>query len=198
MNISFWNNLYTYTVKYIVRNISHDAEKRESFVTSLIWLDSFEDELFKRYLKNDTFEMTNNDWFNICHKYIKKAKEINNRTIAYVFFDIWIDGRYVFTEYHELDSHTNFIKDATKKEVKFAKKHFSHVVENWYGTSREHHHHFNDAKVLEYRGHRFIIDDEWKSAWYIKNNNEVGSFELVWDWYYPIDVFIDLYEGWKE
>ena len=57
-----------------------------------------------------------------------------------------------------------------------------------------HNHTFrDDAVVLEYRGNRFIIDNEWGCAWTKNKKDEPVSFRLEWDWWYPIDEFLDLY-----
>ena len=49
------------------------------------------------------------------------------------------------------------------------------------------------GEVLEYRGIRFPIDDQWGDAWFKKKNGEITHFRLDWDWWYPIDEYLDLY-----
>ena len=48
------------------------------------------------------------------------------------------------------------------------------------------------SEVLEYRGVRFPIDDQWGDAWFKKKNGEIMHFRLDWDWWIPIDECLDL------
>ena len=85
----------------------------------------------------------------------------------------------------------DYFKPATKAEIKQAKKDFGHVKEEFNGEILEHNHAFSDdADVLDYRGLRLIIDDEWGDAWIKDENGEIHHFQLIWDWDYPIDEYI--------
>ena len=207
MKQSDWDKEYNHIVRWAIRRMSDDClsfyeDKREDWVTCLVWLDEFEHELINKHLMfAEELDMTASEWSKLCHKYISKAKKINNRTVGDFFFTIWTDCRFDFKNTsRRLNYYNDYVKPATEEEIKFAREHFSHVKEiDWHGEKREHTHTFSDdAKVLEYRKHRFIIDNEWNDAWYIRNDGSAGSFNLIWDWYYPIDTFIDLYEGWKK
>lgn len=118
-------------------------------------------------------------------KYIHQAKEDNRPHAIEFFFSLYKDYP---TEYvHFVD----YLKPAKKQEIEQARKDFGHVVSNHYGEAYEHDHTFSDdAQVLEYRGLRLIIDNEWGNAWLKDEKGEIHSFQLIWDWDYPIDQYI--------
>ena len=192
MTIEKFDLIYNHHVRWAIRRMKEDNLEffnctRDDWVDCLLELDKLEEELFKVYLDEDSnnFRMSSEEWSELCHKHMNV-----NKVTKEFFFELWQDGRDAFSDYKDII--TPLYADATKEEIEFAREHFSHVVDNSRNDEyHEHYHTFSDkAKVLVYRGHRFIIDNEWQDAWAIKND-KVISFRLIWDWYYPIDEYLD-------
>ena len=91
-----------------------------------------------------------------------------------------------------LDCPQELYKEATKEEIELANKEFAHYEYKHCGELFEHDHTFNKGIVLEYRGIRFPIDDQYGEAWFKKKNGEIVHFDLIWDWWFPIDECLDL------
>lgn len=188
-----WNKVYAALIRWAIRRMSKDSlkfygDKRSDWIKCLLLLDEFEGKLYKTLPEiGEDFEITADEFSKLCHEYISKHKVY---TIKFFFFTLWTDCRHYLenTTYN----FTSFIKPATKEEIEQARKDFSEVTDVWYNETHTSKHTFNDdAKVIEYRGLRLIVDNEWGDAW-IKHNDEIRHFQLIWDWYYPIDEFIDL------
>lgn len=195
---SEWNREFYLITRWLLRKVYKkypDERIKASDWEPLLWLSDFEDELFTTYTfeEDDNILSINGDeWFKLCHKYLNKARKKNKQPVAELFFKLWYDLKYEFTG-GEICDYTDYLKPATKEEIEFARKYFSHVIDDRDG-SESFHTFSDDAKVLEYRKHRFILDNEWNDAWYFNSRGCVDSFQLIWDWNYPIDTFIDLYE----
>lgn len=165
-------------------NISNDSIQDLSYTASK--LIDFEKELFKDYfdkpgVRNISFE----EYQILCNKYIHQAKIDKRLASVGFFFCLYKDYQVPYKHF------ADYFKPATKAEIKQAKKDFGHVKEEFNGEILEHNHTFsNDADVLDYRGLRLIIDDEWGDAWIKDENGEIHHFQLIWDWDYPIDEYI--------
>lgn len=194
MKISEWFDIFSRIVNWTIREIKYDKEEDKSYddrVSCLLLMSDFEDDLFESKTFDDKFNLNYAEWSELCHTYIKEHK--GNYIIANFFFSIWDQGRYYFDDFNiPFDVYSDYVKPATKEEIDFAREHFSTVTEEIYGETHTHTHTFSDsAEVLEYRDVRFIIDIEWGNAWYY-HNGKVYSFQLIYDWWYPIDRFISL------
>lgn len=194
MTIENWDSLYNHHVRWAIRMLdSINKDKKNKWIDSLITLEKFERGLFKD-VESDKIPFTFDGWLDFCHKYINKAKAEGNYVKADFFFNIWTKGcNYFEDDYLHNFDYVKFLKPATKEEIEQARKDFGHVKEHYYNHITEHDHTFSDdAQVLEYRGVRFILDNEWQDAWYKTKSGTIKHFELIWDWYYPIDRFISL------
>ena len=203
MKLNDWKQEYYSIVHWIIRRCDSTDfynDKKEDWLESLFLLNKFESELFDKYLpdKATKFNMRYQDWFNICHKYIDKARKESKRIFAEIIFTIWTDINHHFKTYYDTINPSNYIKDATDEEVEQAEKDFNLISETFYNELREHRHTFNNKKVLEYRGNRFIIDNEWGDAWVKDETGKIHNFQLIWDWWYPIDRYLDLNKGWED
>lgn len=165
-------------------NISNDSIQDLSYVASK--LIDFEKELYKDYfdkpgVRNISFE----EYQILCNKYIHQAKIDKKLASVGFFFCLYKDYQVPYKHF------ADYFKPATKAEIKQAKKDFGHVKEEFNGEILEHNHTFSDdTDVLDYRGLRLIIDDEWGDAWIKDENGEIHHFQLIWDWDYPIDEYI--------
>lgn len=195
MKTSDWLIIYNGIVSWVIREINYCKEDGKSYddhISLLNLLSEFEYDLFDVGLEgDDNFLLNYYGWSELCHKYINEHKD--NYTIANFFFHIWVNGQQNFNDFNmQLGLFKDYLKPATKEEIEFAREHFSTVTDERFGETHTHTHTFSDnAEVLEYRGVRFIIDNEWGNAWYY-HNDKVYSFQLIWDWWYPIDRFISL------
>ena len=125
-------------------------------------------------------ELTAEQLFELFHKHLN---QYNNHTVRYFIFKWWIDLRhYVKGAEPILDHACELCKDATKEEIELANKEFAHYEYDYCGKTQESNHTFNKGIVLEYRGIRFPIDDQWGDAWFKKKNCEIVHFDLIWDW----------------
>ena len=117
----------------------------------------------------------------------------DNHIVRYFIFKWWIDLRhYVKDAEPILYSSGELYKNATKEEIELASKEFAKYEYDYCGEIYKSEHTFNAGEVLEYRGIRFPIDDQWGDAWFKKKNGEITHFRLDWDWWIPIDECLDL------
>jgi len=144
----------------------------------------FEAELYEKYFNKHKvvpFEV----YQELCNQYIHQAKEDNKKQAIEFFMTVYKDYPV------EFKPHTDYLKPATKEEIEQARKDFSSVKEEIYGKTRVHTHTFSDgAQVLDYRGLRLILDNEWDNAWIKDETGKVHYFQLIWDWDFPIDNYI--------
>lgn len=205
-----WDRLYVRNFDWVLRRLEPDClgiykDTEQDWIEAIKAFNKIQLELFDNYAVNyksgDSYkkkcakglELTADQLFDLFHRHLALY---TNHTVRYFIFHWWNDLRhYVKGSQPTLDCPQDYYKPATKEEITQARKDFSHVKEERLtGEKVEHDHTFaDDANVLEYRGNRFIIDNEWGSAWTKDKKGEVRSFQLEWDWWYPIDEYLDLY-----
>ena len=209
IKLSTWDRLYCHTIDWALRRMDPDClemynDTEQDWVEALKAFQKVKEELFKTYgttYKSGSkfkrgcikgLELTADQLFEIFHRHMN---QYTNYTVRDFIFHWWNDLRgYVEDAQPPLDQPWLYYKPATKEEIAEARKNFSKVEENFHGEKRVYKHTFKkDAKVLEYRGNRFIIDSEWGSAWTLDKNGKPRSFDLQWDWWFPIDQYLDLY-----
>lgn len=203
-----WDKLYRHTFDWFLRRIEPDC--LESYGdTEQDWLEAIkafykvQQELFETYgvvYKSGSkskrgsikgLELTADQLFELFHKHLNLYK---NRTVRYFIFHWWNSLRYYVKDAQPtLDCAFELFKTATKEEVEQANKDFAHYEYDHYGEIQKSDHTFNNGRVLEYRGIRFPLDDQWGDAWIKRKDGTITHFNLVWDWWYPIDEFLDLY-----
>lgn len=182
--LCFFSHSILRRLSIIDSNISNDSIQDLSYTASK--LIDFEKELYKDYfdkpgVRNISFE----EYQILCNKYIHQAKIDKKLASVGFFFCLYKDYQVPYKQF------ADYFKPATKAEIKQAKKDFGHVKEEFNGEILEHNHTFSDdTDVLDYRGLRLIIDDEWGDAWIKDENGEIHHFQLIWDWDYPIDEYI--------
>lgn len=208
IKLSDWDRLYRHTFDWVLRRLEPDCLKmykdtEEEWLEALRAFNKIQEELFEKYsvkYKSGTkfkkgcikcLELTADELFELFHKHLN---QYTNHTIRYFIFNWWNSLRYyVENAQPELDQPWLYFKPATEEEIEQAKKDFSHIEEDFYGKKRTHNHTFDNRQVLEYRGNRFIVDNEWQDAWTKDKNGNIRSFQLQWDWWFPIDEYLDLY-----
>lgn len=209
IKLTDWDRLYRHNVDWAIRRMEPDCLKmyndtQQEWVDALFAFNKVQEDIFKNYsvlYKSGNkyhrecikgIEFTADQLFEVFHKHIN---QYTNYTVRDFIFHWWNDLRYyVDNAQPPLDQPWLYYKPATKEEIEQARKDFSHVEEDFYGEIRKHDHTFkDDAQVLEYRGQRFILDSEWGNAWTKNKKGEVRNFDLQWDWWFPIDQYLDLY-----
>ena len=203
-----WDRLYVHTFNWVLRRIEPDClemyhDTEQDWVESIKAFNKVQLELFDKYAvtykSGDSFkkkcvkglELTADQLFELFHKHLNLY---TNHTIRYFIFHWWNDLRYyVEGAQPTLDCAFELFKEATKEEIEQANTDFAHYEYDHYGEIQKSDHTFNSGRVLEYRDIRFPLDDQWGDAWFKKKNGEITHFDLVWDWWFPIDECLDLY-----
>ena len=203
-----WDRLYVCTFDWVLRRMEPDnlefyKDSEQDWIEAIRAFNKVQLELFDRYAINykhgDSFkkksikglELTAEQLFELFHKHLN---QYDNHTVRYFIFKWWTDLRhYIKGAEPALDCPWELYKDATNEEIELANKEFSNYEYDYRGETNKSEHTFNTGEVLEYRGIRFPIDDQWGDAWFKKKNGEIMHFNLVCDWWIPIDECLDLY-----
>ena len=207
IKLSVWDKLYRQTFDWVLRRLEPDClemyhDTEQEWLEALRAFNKIQEELFKNYAitykSGNKFkrgcikglELTADQLFDLFHTHLN---QYTNHTVRYFIFDWWIELRqYVDGGEPKLDCAYEYCSDATKEEVEQANKDFAHYEYDHYGETEKSDHTFNCARVLEYRGIRFPIDDQWGDAWFKKKDGTITHFQLDWDWWFPIDECLDL------
>lgn len=211
IKLTDWDRLYRHNIDWAIRRMEPDCLKmyndtQQDWVDALFAFNKVQEDVFKNYsvlYKSGNkyhrgcikgIELTADQLFEVFHKHIN---QYTNYTVRDFIFHWWNDLRgYVKDAQPPLDQPWLYYKPATKEEIEKARKDFKKVKHiGFYDkkVSYSEHTFRDDANVLEYRGNRFIIDNEWGDAWTINKDGEPRSFQLQWDWWFPIDQYLDLY-----
>lgn len=205
IKLSDYDKLYRHKFALVTSRIKPYNNKEKDWEEAVRAFWKVEKELFKDYSVKESssnkfekedikgLELTAEQLFNLFHKHINQYE---NHTVRYFIFSWWNDLRYfVDGAQPTLDCPWEYYKPATKEEIEQARIEFSSVEDKDLHTNEIYHHNHtfrDDAIVLEYRGNRFIIDNEWGCAWTKDKKGKVRSFSLKWDWWHPIDEYLDL------
>ena len=202
-----WDRLYVCNFDWVLRRMQPDSlefykDTEQDWVEAIKAFNRVQLELFDKYTvtykHGNSFkkkcvkglELTAEQLFELFHKHLN---QYNNHTVRYFIFKWWIDLRhYVKGAEPTLDCSRELCKDATKEEIESASKEFAKYEYDYCGEIYKSEHTFNAGEVLEYRGIRFPIDDQWGDAWFKKKNGKITHFRLDWDWWIPIDECLDL------
>ena len=202
-----WDRLYVRNFDWVLRRMQSDSlefykDTEQDWVEAIRAFNKVQLELFDNYAvaykHGNSFkkkcvkglELTAEQLFELFHKHLNLY---DNHTVRYFIFKWWTDLRhYVKGAEPTLDRACELCKDATKEEIDVANKEFAKYKYNYCGETYESEHTFNAGEVLEYRGIRFPIDDQWGDAWFKKKNGKITHFRLDWDWWIPIDECLDL------
>ena len=202
-----WDRLYVRNFDWVLRRMEPDSlefykDSEQDWVEAIKAFNKVQLELFDKYTvtykHGDSFkkkcvkglELTAEQLFELFHKHMNLY---DNHTVRYFIFKWWIDLRHYIKDAEPiLYSSGELYKNATKEEIELASKEFAKYEYDYCGEIYKSEHTFNAGEVLEYRGIRFPIDDQWGDAWFKKKNGEMMHFRLDWDWWIPIDECLDL------
>lgn len=192
IKLETWLQCYNHHVNWVLRQLRSDqvvygidfkSEKNSYLDALIIYLPDFERELFDNYYDENkkALIISRRQWFSLCHKYMKKAKSRSDYICGEFIFGIWTFCDDYFTSKRQLNSTEGFTRPATPEEIEQAKEMFPG---------------HNVKKILTYRDINAPISEDWDAA-LVMYNNEIRDFQLIWDWWYPIDRFLDLEKDWK-
>jgi len=204
MKLSEWEQIYSAEVDWVLRMNSYEDERFDDMTcfSLLKRFYQFEKELFKIFYIEKTKNITirYREWFSLCHKYIRKARRENNYRLADFMFHLWNRGEYYFPKHKDPWIIQELARPITKEELEFANKYlipepyneaqrkaWEEVKPQWYS---------ENSKVAIYRNIKLFIDDFWGEA-HLYYKKEHRIFSTDWDWWFPVDQFLDLEKGWK-
>ena len=197
MTLNDWHAIYNSQSEWVIRMSTYkhrDLDEKTCF-SLLLELHNFEKEFIDTFF-NDTKRKLNvkyKDWFDICHKYIQRYREENNHIKAEFLFQLWIAGNNYFPRHKDPLNPYILCRDITDEELKYAN---TYLVPNSDIKKDNLILYSNKSKVLKYRGLELIIDDVWSCA-HILHEGKDKYFSLDWDWWFPIDEFLDLEKDWN-
>lgn len=207
LKLSDWNSMYVRMFDWALsrmtsRCLKFYGDTSDGWKSALLAFYRFQNDLFARYAVTyksgenagcvKGLEFSADELSELIHMYMSSCDCYTARRFL---FNWWSDLRYCTPgALPTLGCADDYLKPATKEEIERARADFGHIeeaVEN--GEPYTHDHTFSDdAKVLEYRGRRFIVDEEWGDAWTKDASGRPISFQLRYDWWYPIDEYLDL------
>lgn len=205
MKLSDWNELYSRQVQWAIRRfdcVEFYNDTIQDWVNALLLLNEFEKELFKKYYNEETKHICirYRTWTSLCRKYIKKCRKYNQYTSGDFIFSLWSNSQYYFPKINHSLREYDYFRPITLEELEYANKYLiptldtedqkkAHKNTIWYS---------ENSKVLTYRGLNAPVDNCWRSAHIIDDKGKQRTFDLIWDWYYPIDRYLDMEKGWKK
>ena len=109
---------------------------------------------------------------------------------ADIFFHILTDMRVFFRENDKylLYNISNFQIDSTQEEREYAEKMFPHDNSSFLS---------DDTKIMNYKGLKIYVYQPYAIGFIVDHNKEIKQFDLIWDWWYPIDRYVYLEKGYK-
>ena len=198
MKLSDWESEYNHIIRFILRRMEPDTlkfynDKKEELVRTLELFNLFDNDLFKKHYKSNRkrFTIRYKEFEYLCKRYIKKSKKEDNHFAGWVFFDVLTDMKpYFKVEYskYNLYDTSNFQREATQQEKEYAEKTFPHDQFSFLDDT---------TKIVEYKGLKLYVYSRWDVGYMIDWKGEVRKFDLIWDWWYPIDMYLYLEKNWK-
>ena len=55
----------------------------------------------------------------------------------------------------------------------------------------------DDTKIMNYKGLKIYVYQPYAIGFIVDHNKEIKQFDLIWDWWYPIDRYVYLEKGYK-
>ena len=199
MKLSDWESLYSTVVSQIVRRMDNEtlsfySDNVQDWVDALLSLGKFEEELFDKYYKPETQHICirYRTWTSLCRKYMRTARKENKKKSAQIIFNLWGLAAYCFPRTKHIKEPQEYLRPITQEELDFALANLipgDSVNIEWYN---------RDSKVLTYRNLNAVVDNRFGQAHILDDDGTLLDFDLIWDWYYPIDRYLDLEKGWKK
>lgn len=197
MKLSDWDSEYINSIRFIRHRMKDSSlkffnVKKHDMIRSLELLDIFDTEILDKFYRpnKDRFIISYKQFEYLCKRYIRKCKKEYNMFGADIFFSILTDMRVFFRENDKylLYNISNFQIDSTQEEREYAEKMFPH--DNFSFLS-------DDTKIMNYKGLKIYVYQPYAIGFIVDHNKEIKQFDLIWDWWYPIDRYVYLEKGYK-
>ena len=197
MKLSDWDSEYINSIRFIRHRMKDSSlkffnVKKHDMIRSLELLDIFDTEILDKFYRpnKDRFIISYKQFEYLCKRYIRKCKKEYNMFGADIFFSILTDMRVFFRENDKylLYNISNFQIDSTQEEREYAEKMFPH--DNFSFLS-------DDTKIMNYKGLKIYVYQPYAIGFIVDHNKEIRQFDLIWDWWYPIDRYVYLEKGYK-
>ena len=197
MKLSDWDSEYINSIRFIRHRMKDSSlkffnTKKHDMIRSLELLDIFDTEILDKFYRpnKDRFIISYKQFEYLCKRYIRKCKKEYNMFGADIFFHILTDMRVFFRENDKylLYNISNFQIDSTQEEREYAEKMFPH--NNFSFLS-------DDTKIMNYKGLKIYVYQPYAIGFIVDHNKEIKQFDLIWDWWYPIDRYVYLEKGYK-
>lgn len=197
MKLSDWDSEYINSIRFIRHRMKDSSlkffnTKKHDMIRSLELLDIFDTEILDKFYRSDKdrFIISYKQFEYLCKRYIRKCKKEYNMFGADIFFSILTDMRVFFRENDKylLYNISNFQIDSTQEEREYAEKMFPH--DNFSFLS-------DDTKIMNYKGLKIYVYQPYAIGFIVDHNKEIKQFDLIWDWWYPIDRYVYLEKGYK-
>ena len=197
MKLSDWDSEYINSIRFIRHRMKDSSlkffnVKKHDMIRSLELLDIFDTEILDKFYRSDKdrFIISYKQFEYLCKRYIRKCKKEYNMFGADIFFNILTDMRVFFRENDKylLYNISNFQIDSTQEEREYAEKMFPH--DNFSFLS-------DDTKIMNYKGLKIYVYQPYAIGFIVDHNKEIKQFDVIWDWWYPIDRYVYLENGYK-
>ena len=185
--------------KYIIRSLEPESLSfydypKDDIIDSLVMMGRFEKELFKHPSKKEgKIVIRYREFEHLCLKYIRKCKKANNHFGGYIFFSIFQDLRDFFkVESRKRQLNNILLYERDLEDRDFQK--LSEAYEKYY--KKEMPYKEKDFKVIIYRRAKIFVYKPYMIG-YLIDKDVFKEFDLIWDWWYPIESYLYLEKGWK-
>lgn len=170
-------------------------DKADVFVEAFQIMGAFQDTVTPKYLKDDKIRLSYERFERLIGKFIDECRKRNNHVAAEALFKIFNDLKTTYKEdrHFVLNDYLDFLSKPTDEELEYAysKLSLKKDVVGFSGGEIER----EKIHMLDYKGLRMI--EYYGDAYLPIDDESYFIFNLVWDWWYPIDRYIYLEKGWK-
>ncbi len=170
-------------------------DKVDVFVEAFQIMGEFQDTVTLKYLKDDKIRLSYKQLERLIGKFIDECRKRDNHTAAEAIFKIFNDLKKTYKEDRQfvLNDYLDFLSKPTAEELEYAysKLSMKEVVVGFSGGEIEK----DKISMLDYKGLRMI--EYYGDAYLPIDDESYHIFNLVWDWWYPIDRYIYLERGWN-
>lgn len=142
-------------------------------------------------LNNDVKKkMSYKKWFKLCHKYIELANVRCQQLASDELQTIWHDG----CLYFDSDFTKLYLNDCSHFTHKYNKNSCGAqaIIEKVLASDVEYYNNTPlDDVLLTYRNINAILNIYHNVAFTLDSSGELKAFDIQWDWWYPIDRYLD-------
>ena len=170
-------------------------DKADVFVEAFQIMGAFQDTVTPKYLKDGKIRLSYERFERLIGKFIDECRKRNNHVAAEALFKIFNDLKTTYKEdrHFVMHDYLDFLSKPTTEELEYAysKLSLKKDVVGFSGGEIER----EKIHMLDYKGLRMI--EFYGDAYLPIDDESYLIFNLVWDWWYPIDRYIYLEKDWN-